>query len=56
MSFICMRVKNHCYNNGFALTLALKKRLGQLGNGLFDTTCSQTHAHFQTDYLFQYFI
>ena len=27
MSFICMRVKNPFYINGFALSFALKKRL-----------------------------
>ena len=27
MSFICMRIKNHFRTNGFALSLALKKRL-----------------------------
>ena len=28
MCFICMRTKNHFYTNGFALSLALKQRLG----------------------------
>ena len=28
MSFICMKIKNHFYINGFALNLALKQRLG----------------------------
>ena len=28
MSFICMRVKSDCYNNGFAHSLALKRSLG----------------------------
>ena len=28
MSFICMRIKNQFHINGFALSLALKQRLG----------------------------
>ena len=28
MSFICMGMKNHFHINGFALSLALKQRLG----------------------------
>ena len=27
MSYICMRLKNHLYINGFALSLALKQRM-----------------------------
>ena len=35
MSFICVKTKNHVYINSFPLSLALKQRLCQLGNGLF---------------------
>ena len=28
MGFICIRIKNHFHINGFALSLALKQRLG----------------------------
>ena len=28
MNFICMKIKSHCRINGFALSLALKQRLG----------------------------
>ena len=52
MSFICMRVKKSLLCQ-WLHSLALKKRLGQLENGLFDTTCTQTHAHFPTVYTFQ---
>ena len=37
MSFIYVTIKNHIHNNGFALCLSLKQRLGGLGqlrNGL----------------------
>ena len=56
MSFICMRMsmrikKSLLYQ--WLHSLALKKRLGQLENGLFDTTCTQTQAHFPTVYTFQ---
>ena len=34
MSCICMRIKKYFYVSGFVLSLALKQRLGQLGNGL----------------------
>ena len=52
MSFICMRMKKSLLYQ-WLHSLALKRRLGQLENSLFDTTCTQTHAHFQTDYTFQ---
>ena len=32
-----MRIKNNFHINGLALSLALKKRLGQLGNGLLES-------------------
>ena len=31
MSFIYVTIKNHIHNNGFALCLSLKQRLGGLG-------------------------
>ena len=34
MSFICIIIKNHFHVNGFALSLALKVRFLELGNGL----------------------
>ena len=34
MSFICIIIKNHFHINGFALSLALKVRFLELGNGL----------------------
>ena len=34
MSFICMRMKNDFHIKGWAPTLALKQRFGELGNGL----------------------
>ena len=38
MSFICIKINSHFHFNGFALSLALKQRLGELGSGLFRGT------------------
>ena len=46
MSFISMTIKNHFYINGFALNLALKVRLLELGNGLLKTKRSITFGDF----------
>ena len=34
MSFICIIIKTHFHNKGFALSLVLKVKLLELGNGL----------------------
>ena len=46
MSFICMRIKKSLLYQ-WLHSLALKKRLGQLENGLFDTTCTRLTHIFQ---------
>ena len=44
MSYICMRIKEHFHINGFALSLALKQRLGATQKWLIARKITSTES------------